>query len=74
MFRLWGKLWKDNRLLQDMVVCNGEKDLNRTGKVYRAIEEICYAFDLSRPMWLKSNITEFQKHDKVRFGKDNFVE
>ena len=22
MFRLWGKIWKDNRMLQDTVVCD----------------------------------------------------
>ena len=35
---------------------------------------MCYAFDLSRPIWLDSNIKEFQRVDKTRFRKDNFID
>lgn len=31
MFRLWGKIFKDNRMLKDTVYCNDE-ELNRTRK------------------------------------------
>ena len=34
MFRIWGKIFKDNHLLQDMVYENNDPDLNRTRKVY----------------------------------------
>ena len=30
MFRIWGKIFKDNHLLQDMVYENNDPDLNRT--------------------------------------------
>jgi len=39
-----------------------------------AIDEICYAFDLAKPIWLDSTIRDFKKHDKTRFTKDNFIE
>ena len=26
MFRLWGKIWKDNRLLKDTVICDDSED------------------------------------------------
>lgn len=61
-------------MLRDTVVCNEEKGLNRTKKIFSAIEEVCNEFDLSRPIWLDSNIAEFKKHDKVRFSKDNFID
>ena len=73
MFRLWAKQWKDNRIVQDMVVCEDTDD-TRTHKVFRALEEICYSFDLSKPIWLDSTIEEFKRHAKVRFYQDNFVE
>ena len=73
MFRLWGKLWKDNHMLKDTVICNDTDD-TRTHKIFHALDEICYEFDLSKPIWLDSNIKEFQKHDKTRFYSDNFVE
>lgn len=74
MFRLWAKVFKDNRMQQDMVVENDDPSLNRTRKVYQAIDEICYAFDLSQPVWLQATIEDFKRHDKTRFTQDNFME
>lgn len=74
MFRLWAKLFKDNHMLRDMEVQNGDMTLNRTRKIYKAIEEVCYEFDLAQPVWLQNTIIEFQRHDKCRFTKDNFME
>ena len=73
MFRLWGKIFKDNRMLQDTVICDDSSD-TRTHKIFHALDEICYAFDLSKPIWLDSTISEFKKHDKARFYQDNFVD
>ena len=42
MFRLWVKIWKDNRLLDDTVVENDERD-TRTHKVLGGLEEGCDA-------------------------------
>ena len=53
MFRLWGKIWKDNRMLQDTVVCDGSDD-TRTHKIFHGLEEICYQMDLGNPIWLKT--------------------
>ena len=74
MFRLWGKIWKKNHLLRDTVICDDRTEVNRTRKVYDALDKICYEFDLSRPMWLDSTIDEFLRHDKARFTKDNFID
>lgn len=73
MFRLWAKKWKDNRIIQDMVVCEDTDD-TRTHKVFHALEEICYTFDLSKPIWLDSTIEEFKRHAKARFYQDNFMD
>ncbi len=74
MFRLWAKIWKENRLCQDMVVENDNTEMNRTKKVFDAIDQICYDFDLSKPLWLDWNIEDFKKNDKTRFSKDNFID
>ena len=73
MFRLWGKLFKDSRMLRDTVICDDSND-TRTHKIFHALDDICYEFDLSKPIWLDSTIEEFKRHDKVRFGADNFIE
>lgn len=73
MFRLWAKIIKDNHLLKDTVICDDSED-TRTHKVFHAIEEACYQFDLGKPIWLDSTISEFKRHDKARFTADNFIE
>ena len=73
MFRLWGKEWKDNHLVRDTVICDDTED-TRTHKIFHALDEICYQFDLSKPIWLDSNIKDFKLHDKTRFTQDSFIE
>ena len=74
MFRLWAKIFKENRMVKDMVVCNDSEELRRTQKIFAAMDEICHTFDLSKPIWLDNTIEDFKKHDKTRFYQDNFME
>lgn len=73
MFRLWAKIMKDNRLLKDTVICDDSDD-TRTHKIFRALDEITYRFDLGKPIWLDATVNEFKRHDKARFYQDNFME
>ena len=73
MFRIWAREFKDNRMLKDITVCDDTNE-TRTHKVFNAIEKICYEFDLSKPIWLDSNVRDFQKHAKVRFRQDSFID
>lgn len=73
MFRLWGKIFKDNRMIRDTVICDNSDD-TRTHKIFRALEEICYQFDLGKPIWLDATVTEFKRFDRARFTRDNFIE
>ena len=69
MFRLWAKEFQNNHMLTDTVICDDSDD-TRTHKVFRALEEVCYQFDLGKPIWLDANIQDFKKHDKTRFTQD----
>ena len=71
--RIWAKEILDNRLVKDMVVENTSSD-TRTHKVFQALDEICSTFDLGKPIWLDSNVNDFQLHSKTRFTKDSFIE
>lgn len=73
MFRLWAKTFKDNRMLADTVICDDSVD-TRTHKIFRALDEVCYQFDLGKPIWLDATIAEFKRHAKARFYQDNFME
>ena len=73
MFRLWGKIFKDNRMIKDTTIIN-QSDDTRTHKIFAAIEDICTEFDLAKPIWLDSNIKEFKRISKTRFTQDSFIE
>ena len=74
MFRMWGKIIKHNHLVKDTVISISDYSLSRTQMVFQALDEICYEFDLSKPIWLDSTIAEFKRHAKARFYQDNFVD
>ena len=74
MFRMWGKIIKNNHLLKDTVISIGDHSLSRTQMVFQALDEICYEFDLEKPIWLDATVREFQIHSKARFTRDCFIE
>ena len=71
--RIWFKIWKENHLVTDCTVEDMAED-TRTHKIFQSLEEICYLWDLSKPIWLDNNIMDFKRHDKTRFTSDNFIE
>ena len=60
-------------MLKDTVIADSSDD-TRTHKVFHALDEVCYQFDLGKPIWLDSTIQDFKRHDKARFTQDNFIE
>ena len=74
MFRIWGKIIKDNHLIKDTVIWNDDMDMSRTKKVYKALDDICTEFDLAVPIWLDSNKKDFIEHARTRFTQDSFIE
>ena len=74
MFRMWGKLVKDNHLLKDTVAEISDYSLSRTQMVFQSLDEICLTFDLGKPIWLDSVVRDFQLHSKARFTQDCFIE
>ncbi|PXV91809.1 hypothetical protein C8E03_103380 [Lachnotalea glycerini] len=73
MFRLWAKIYTNNHLIKDITIEDPTKD-TRTHKIFNALEQVCYGFDLSKPIWLNSTIDEFKRHSKTRFNQDAFVD
>ena len=73
MFRLMGCIYKDAHIYKSTVICD-ESASTRTHKIFSGLYFICLEFDLEKPIWLESNITDFQRHSKTRFTQDNFIE
>lgn len=73
MFRMWAKIFKDNRMIRDTTICD-DREETRTHKVFDALDEVCREFDLGKPIWLDQTIGDFRRHAKARFFQDSFIE
>ena len=73
MFRLWARTFKDNHMLQDTCIAD-ESGATRTHKIFHALDQVCYQFDLGKPIWLDKNVSDFKRNSKTRFTQDNFIE
>lgn len=73
MFRVWGRTFKNNKMLKSTTI-EIEREDTRTHKVFDALAQICQQFDLGNPIWLDSNVTEFKRIGRTRFYKDSFIE
>lgn len=71
--RLLGRIWENGHVLRD-TVAEDDGDDTRTHKVFHCLHDIVMEFDLPEPIWLESNIREFQRRSKTRFNGDCFVE
>lgn len=71
--RIWFKTYKNARIEKSETVEIYSED-TRTHKIFQAIEQMTYLFDLSTPIWLDANVRDFQKRSRTRFYQDNFVE
>ena len=74
MFRLWGIVRKNNKIIMDMVSEYSGADLSEKDRLHRCIEEICYKLDLERPIWLEKNQREFEEYKRAVLTQDNFME
>ncbi len=73
MFRMWIREFKNNHMLRDTVV-EEPGDMSRTKKVFAALQEACSRLDLQVPIWLQTNIRDFQRTACTRFTADSFTE
>lgn len=61
MFRVWGRTFKSNKMLQSTTIELDIPDETRTHKVFMALEQICEEFDLNATNMADSNINEFKR-------------
>ena len=74
MFRIWGKVMKNTKFLQDMVVEIEDTNMTREEKIMESIDQCCMAFDLQIPMWFDKNTKEMTQFAKTSFHADQFIE
>ncbi len=74
MFRIWGKIIKDTRFVDDQVLSIDNMDLSKAQKIQEAIDEFSKYFDLERPHWFDKNTKELAMFSKTSFHADQFIE
>ena len=74
MFRVWGKIMKGSRMVQDYVAEDDRSDVNINRRLIDCMDELCREFDLAKPIWLDKNYDELNQFGKTSFRHDNFVE
>ncbi len=74
MLRVWGIIRKKNKILQDMVAEYPGDDISEMDMLHECIQQICYEFDLQRPIWLSKNQREYGEYRRIVLTQDNFIE
>ena len=72
--KLYGRLSKGTKILKQACV---EKDDNEGpfhDRLEESLIEVCKELDISVPMWLKKNTSEFAMYRKTSFEKEQFIE
>jgi hypothetical protein len=74
MYRVWGILRKNNRIIGQVVVSNEDDQLSNEERLQDCIHKICYELDLQRPIWLPKNKRDFENYNRAVLNQDNFME
>lgn len=74
MLRVWGKIYKKDRIQNSVTVCDDHRSWSFKNRLYTLMEEIIRQLDLAMPIWYDNNKEDLRKFGTVRFTQDNFIE
>jgi len=74
MFRLWGKIVTNDSIIANYVFKLSTLNMSIEEKLDKGLEEICYNFDIQRPMWFSDNNRDITMIAKTKFKGQNFIE
>jgi len=74
MIRIWGKLVKHHKFLEEKVFEIDDKSLPIYDNIQAALETFCHDFDLEKPMWFDRNTKELNQISKTSFREDQFID
>lgn len=74
MFKLWGKIIKKNNITHSQVIEINYEGLSLEERISVGISELCNAFDIANPIWMRDNQLEFDQINKTRFKAQHFIE
>ncbi len=74
MFRLWGKLVKDDSIINEHTFELNTLGLSIEEKLLQGLKALCYQLDIQIPMWLSGNNSDISLIRKTSFINHHFVE
>ena len=72
MFRIWGKIIKDGKIVKQ--VTYERVDKFAYSSFFNYLADICEELDIATPVLLKTHIFNYAKFNQVRFLPRDFVE
>ncbi len=72
MFRIWGKIIKDNKIIKQVTYENDEPFA--WSNFYSYLADVCEMLDIATPILLKTHIFNYAKFNTVRFISRDFAE
>ncbi|MGI6169359.1 MAG: hypothetical protein ACOYI4_06580 [Christensenellales bacterium] len=71
MFKLWGLLKSDEKILQNSVV---ESEAGGMQAFHDCLSELCRLFDIEKPVVLRKHEMEFENFGRTVFRPSDFIE
>lgn len=72
MFRIWAKVYEEDRIVKQITYAREEKF--SYAEFFRYLAEICGELDIPTPLLLKTHIFNYAKFNHVVFKRPDFME
>ncbi len=72
MFKIWGKVIKDGKIIKQ--VTYEREDKFTYSKFFEYLADVCEALDIATPVLIKTHIFNYAKFNTVRFLPRDFAE
>lgn len=73
MIRLWGKLYKDHKIIKDVTLNTRASSMDYS-LFFDYVSELSHALDAPTPIIIKTHIFNFAKFNFVKFTRSDYVE
>ena len=69
-----GRLINSTTIISEKVVDKDDSSISFREQLEANLIALCKEFDISVPLWLKRNTTEFARYHRTSFTKDQFID
>ena len=74
MMKLYGQAIRGRLVMADTVAENNDTDLPFQDRLEKCFVQVCRDFDVSVPMWIARNTSEFVNFNRTIFHSEQFID